>query len=131
MLIFLCCPIFAATLEDLSTISKQYLEKKSQKEKDSKWFKKYKSSLEQAISDNPVMNEQIFFSDRVLSWAIEKKKQISNLEEIDNETLIEGCRYFSLLIANNLELPVQIRDELKPEYLDKFVEFIRKKKDEA
>lgn len=130
ILFFICIPTFAASFNDLSKISQEFLEKKSKKEEDAKWFKKYQDSYEQAMTDSQVMNEQIFFDDRIICWALEKKKKILELESIDNETIIECCRYFTLMFSKNLNFPSKIQKELKDEHLDVFIEFIRKRKDE-
>lgn len=127
LLIFLCLPIFSAEFTELSKTASKYLIKNSNEKEDQKWSKSYQCSYETAVNDNENTTEQIFFQRRIIDWAASKKSKFKNLEDIDNKTLIEGCRYFKLMQEKNLELPSQIREELTGKNLDKFLEFLKRR----
>ena len=127
IILFLCLPVFSSEFQELSEVASKYLIKNSNEKEDQKWVKSYQSSYETAVNDNENTTEQIYFQRRIIDWAASKRNKFKNLEDIDDKTLIEGCRYFKLMNEKNLELPGQIREELTSENLDKFLDFLRKR----
>lgn len=116
------------TLVALRDASNNYLNKFVEYKERKKLVKDIQESIEEKIRSNSALNDNTALNEIVLSFASSSKEDIKNR---DQKKIIKACLFFCYYVDNNMILPKQVRDGMKPEDTQKLIDWLNKQVSEV